>query len=87
MASTTALLATSQAPSDSASTPTEAMATYEFERRVEGESVELTSEQPSVLFLITVRATSLGPNGATSTLQAPADLTGAVTTTLHETAA
>ena len=60
-----ALLATSApAPSPGPSVPQK---TYEFERSVAGESLALTPEQPSALFLITIRADALGPDGVRST--------------------
>lgn len=58
-ASALALLATSA--------PNVPYRSYAFERSVAGEAVSLTREQPSALFVITIRADSLGPDDVVST--------------------
>lgn len=73
LASTAALLATS---------PDEVpRRTYTFERSVSGESVALTVEQPSALFVVTVVADGLGPDGVESTGDARVRVTGRVSAT------
>jgi hypothetical protein len=71
-ASAAALLATS------APVPNVPQKTYEFERTVAGESVALTLDQPSALFLITIRADALGPDGVQSTEQATVRVAGSI---------
>lgn len=71
-ASATALLATS------APAPDVPQKTYEFERTVAGESVALTRDQPSALFLITIRADALGPDGVQSTAEATVRVAGSI---------
>lgn len=73
LASTAALLATSpdEVPRRS----------YTFERSVAGESVALTAGQPSALFLVTLVADDLGPDGVQSTGGARVRVTGRVAAT------
>lgn len=77
VAAATALLGTSQAPDPSLDGATPST-TYQFERSVAGESIELTQQQPRVLFLVTIRATGLGPFGATTTDVATASFSGTI---------
>lgn len=73
LASTAALLATSpdEVPRRS----------YGFERNVTGESVALTVDQPSALFLVTLVADDLGPDGVESTGDARVRVVGRVSAT------
>lgn len=81
LASSAVLLGTSYDAPDSAAVPSESVSTtYEYERTVEGESVELTPDSPRALFLFTVRATGLGPFGATTTDGATVEVTGSIST-------
>lgn len=76
-ASSAALLATSQSPEEG-HVPVGARTTYTFTRTVEGEAIELTGEQPSALVLVTLRATGLGPFGASSTDAATVMVSGSI---------
>ena len=73
MASTLALLATSPG--------TVPRKSYNFERSVTGESVELTSDQPGASFLVTIRVETLGPDDVQSTGDATVQITGRLTST------
>jgi hypothetical protein len=81
VASSAVLLGTSYDGPDSAPSASDPVSTtYDFERSVEGESVELTRDSPRALFLFTVRATGLGPFGATTTDGASVHVTGSIST-------
>jgi hypothetical protein len=71
-ASAAGLLATS------APAPDVPQKTYAFGRTVIGESVALTLDQPSALFLITIRADALGPDGVQSTEEATVRVAGSI---------
>lgn len=72
VASTAALLGTSDIPRH--------QTTYNFERlAVDGGFAELTRDQPSATFFVTLRADDLGPDGAPSTDEAQVLVKGDVT--------
>jgi hypothetical protein len=74
MASTAALLGTSDVSEPGIET------TYLFERSaIDGGFVELTADQPSATFFVTLRADDLGPDGVLSTQEAQALVQGDVT--------
>src|SRR6187431_396503 len=81
LASTLALLGTSADPVPTApeSLPTGPVATYDFVRSVEGDGVDLTSDQPTASFLVTLRTTELGPEGVVSTDNASTSITATLT--------
>lgn len=70
LVSAAALLATSP--------PDQPRRTYEFELDGTGESVALTREQPRALFMFSIRADSLGPDGVESTGNARVRISGTV---------
>src|SRR5687768_16052791 len=70
LVSAAALLATSP--------PEQPRRSYEFVLGAAGESVALTREQPSALFLFSIRADSLGPDGVESTDNAQVRISGTV---------
>jgi hypothetical protein len=75
VASTAALLGTSD------DSPPPKFATYTFERTgIDGGFVELTRDQPSATFFVTVRADTLGPDQVSTTEAALMDIDGTITT-------
>jgi hypothetical protein len=80
VASTAALLGTTESPAgyDNESPYN---TTYTFERNgIDGGFVELTREQPTASFLVTVHADALGPEGVMTTDGAMLDVSGTITT-------
>ena len=74
VASTAALLGTSPEPG-----PPTYTTTYTFERTgIDGGFVELTRDQPTATFFVTVHADALGPDGVMSTDGASLDLDGSI---------
>jgi hypothetical protein len=77
VASTAALLGTSESVPPVSSNFT----TYTFERTgIDGGFVELTRDQPTATFLVTVRADALGPEGVMTTDGASMNIDGTITT-------
>jgi len=75
VASTAALLGTSEEPRPQVFT------TYTFERQgIDGGSAELTRDQPTATFFVTLRVDALGPSGVMTTQGASLNLDGAITT-------
>lgn len=80
VASTAALLGTSQSPSPPISSEPQLQTTYHFERlAIDGGFVELTRDLPSATFFVTLRADDLGPDGVPSTDLAQVFVQGDVT--------
>jgi hypothetical protein len=68
VASTAALLGTSQGPYPDLEGESPFQTTYKFERlAIDGGFVELTADQPSASVFVTLRANDLGPDGVMST--------------------
>lgn len=73
-ASTAALLGTSPDPG-----PPQYFTTYTFERTgIDGGFVELTRDQPTATFFVTIKADALGPEGVMTTDGASLDLDGSI---------
>lgn len=76
VASAAALLGTSD------NSPPTLYTTYTFERTgIEGGFVELTRDQPTATFFVTLHVDALGPEGVMTTQGAKLDLDGTITTT------
>jgi hypothetical protein len=86
IASTAALLGTSQAsdnpatPDDTATSPTGKFVQYDFERNgIEGGTVDLTQAVPSASFYVSIAVDDFGPDGVNTTDGASAHLSGSLT--------
>jgi len=81
VASSVALLATTEEPTSVSPGGGQTASTYSFERTdIDGGSVDLTTDEPRVTYYINVEATALGPDNVLTTTSASATLEGTVTT-------